>query len=266
MDGVPGPGPMIGYCPGTGGGWAGSFLAHQSQLHAADGLDDEDAVLTDPFASALRPVLLQPPAPDDEVLVIGAGTIGLLTVHALRAVGFTGTVTVVGRHAFQRELAMRAGAANVLDGRSAAYAWAAALPQAREYRPSMAPRFVEGGPSLVFDTIGSEGTVRDAIALTRAGGRVVLVGSAAKIAADWTRIWYRQLTVAGIFAYGNAPYRGRQRDIYDIALELLRTRPVGDLGLVTHVFELEEYRAALGTALDKDGHGSVKVAFRGARG
>ncbi|HSJ15317.1 MAG TPA: alcohol dehydrogenase catalytic domain-containing protein, partial [Longimicrobiales bacterium] len=33
--GTPGPGPMIGYCPGTGGGWSESFVAHASQLHPA---------------------------------------------------------------------------------------------------------------------------------------------------------------------------------------------------------------------------------------
>jgi hypothetical protein len=32
--------------------------------------------------------------------------------------------------------------------------------------------------------------------------------------------------------------------------------------MVTHVFGLEEYRAALSAALDKRGNRSVKVAFR----
>jgi threonine dehydrogenase-like Zn-dependent dehydrogenase len=32
--------------------------------------------------------------------------------------------------------------------------------------------------------------------------------------------------------------------------------------MVTHVFGLEEYRAALAAALDKGGHRSIKVAFR----
>ena len=57
-----GTGPMIGYCPTVGGGWSRTFVAHRTQLHAADGLDDEVAVLADPLASALRPVLLHPPA------------------------------------------------------------------------------------------------------------------------------------------------------------------------------------------------------------
>jgi threonine dehydrogenase-like Zn-dependent dehydrogenase len=263
-DGVPGPGPMIGYCPAAGGGWSRSFVAHRSQLHAADGLADEVAVLADPLASALRPVLLHPPGPHDAVLVIGAGTIGALTVAALRATGWDGPLACLGRHGFQLELAEAAGADRLFGRTDEAYRWAASLPGARSYRPTLAARFVEGGPSLVYDTVGSQSSVRDAIALTREGGRLVLVGAAARVAADWTRIWYRQLTVAGIFAYGHAPFGGRQRDIYDSSLELLRGDVIAPLGMVTHVFGLEAYRAALTAALDKGGHRSVKVAFRPA--
>jgi threonine dehydrogenase-like Zn-dependent dehydrogenase len=45
-------------------------------------------------------------------------------------------------------------------------------------------------------------------------------------------------------------------------VDLLRERDVAELGMVTHVYELEDYRAALGAALDKGGHRSIKVAFR----
>jgi threonine dehydrogenase-like Zn-dependent dehydrogenase len=257
-----GGGPMIGYSPRVGGGWSSSFLAHVSQLHAADGIEDDVAVLTDPLASALRPVLLHPPAEDDVVLVIGAGTIGALTVAALRAYGWEGTVACLGRYDFQLELARSAGADLVFRRPDEVYAWAETLPAARSFRPTLAPRFVEGGPSLIYDTVGSTASINDSIALARAGGRVILVGAAARVTADWTRLWYRQLTVAGIFAYGRAPFRGHDRDIYDSSIEVLRGNRIGRLGLLTHVYALEEYRAALTAALDKGGHRSVKVAFR----
>lgn len=266
MEGVVGRGPMIGYCPATGGGWSASFVAHRSQLHAAGELSDEVAVLADPLASALRPVLLHPPGADDTVLVIGAGTIGLLTIRSLRALGWDGPLAVLGRYGFQLERAEQAGANILLSNRAELYRWAESLPGARAYRPSLAPRFVEGGPSLVYDTVGSSATVPDALALCREAGRVVLVGGAARLSADWTRVWYRQLTVAGIFAYGTARYGDRQVEIYEAALDLLKRDGFGDLGMVTHTFALEEYRAALATALDKGGRRSVKVAFRPTAG
>ncbi|MEN8374252.1 MAG: alcohol dehydrogenase catalytic domain-containing protein [Gemmatimonadota bacterium] len=262
VEGDLGVGPMAGYNPVVGGGWAGSFVAHRSQLHEAGELDDRVAVLTDPFASALRPVLLHPPRTDDVALVIGAGTIGLLTIRALRLVGYGGTIAATARYDAQRRMAEAAGADVLLRGGDDALKWAASLPGARVFEPSMAPDFVEGGPSLVFDTVGSQRTVGEALTLTREGGRLVLVGGAAKVTADWTRVWYRQLTIAGVIAYGDAPFRGQRRDIYDIALELMREGGLNDLDLVTHEFGLEDYRDALDTALDKRGRGSIKVVFR----
>jgi threonine dehydrogenase-like Zn-dependent dehydrogenase len=263
-DGVLGTGPMIGYCPTVGGGWSRSFVAHRSQLHRTGELSDEVAVLTDPFASALRPVLLHPPQDDDVVLVIGVGTIGALTIKALRLTGWQGTIATYARHPFQQQLAEKSGANVILRGRDELYRWAGELPGARAYKPTLAPRFVEGGPSLVYDTVGTTSSIGDALGLTREGGRIVLVGAAARVGVDWTRVWYRQLTVAGVFAYGLAPFGDRKRDIYDASIELIRRDSFAELDLVTHVFALEEYRAALAAALDKHGHRSVKVAFRPA--
>jgi L-iditol 2-dehydrogenase len=261
-EGVVGGGPMIGYCPQAGGGWSRYFVAHHTQLHDAGDLHDDVAVLTDPFASSLRPVLLHPPGEDDTVLVIGAGSIGALTVKALRLSGWRGEISVLGRYPFQLELAERAGATRIFRARDEVYKWAGTLPGAAGYKPTLAPRFVEGGPSLVYDTVGSAGSIADAIALTREGGRIILVGAAARVDVDWTRIWYRQLTIAGVFAYGQAPYQNAQRDIYDVSIQLMRNDGLGELNMVTHVFPLEEYRAALSAALDKNGHRSIKVVFR----
>ncbi|MGH7468470.1 MAG: zinc-dependent alcohol dehydrogenase [Longimicrobiales bacterium] len=265
-DGSIGTGPMIGYCPSVGGGWSRSFVAHKSQLKRAHDLADEVAVLTDPFASALRPVLLHAPQAGDVVLVIGVGSIGALTIKALRLTGWRGPIAVVARHAFQQQLAERAGADTILRSNTELYAWAERLPQARAYKPTLAARFVEGGPSLVYDTVGTHRSMSDALALTREGGRIVLVGAAARMGLDWTRVWYRQLTVAGVFAYGLVQFEDRSRDIYDVSIDLIRSDDLAELGLVTHIFDLEDYRAALAAALDKNGHRSIKVVFRPAGG
>lgn len=257
-----GSGAMIGYSPMTGGGWSRLLVAHESQLHAQEDLPDEVAVLTDPFASAAKGVLLEPPAPGETVLVLGAGTIGLLTIRALRLTGWTGPITVSARHDLQAQKAARAGADTVLRSERELYEWAEDLPGARSYNPTLAPRFVEGGPSLVYDTVGTESSLRQALTLAREGGRIVLIGAVGKVTADWTRVWNRQIRIAGIFAYGRVPWQGEHRDIYDVSLDLIRGGGLHDLGLLTHVFELEEYRDAIAVALGKAAHGSIKVAFR----
>jgi L-iditol 2-dehydrogenase len=257
-----GQGGITGFSPLTGGGWSDEMVAHESQLWAQDDLPDEVALLADPFASALRGVLKAPPAPDDVVLVLGAGTIGLLTIRALRAMGWTGTVATVARYGFQARRAAAAGADTVLESRDALYDWAAALPDAALHKPTLAPRFVEGGPSLVHDTVGSEATVRDALALAREGGRIVVTGAAARASVDLTRLWHRQISLSGAMVYGPVELRGRTMDIFDAALELIREDDLGGLALLTHTFELEEYRDAISVALSKRDHESIKVAFR----
>ncbi len=257
-----GAGSITGFSPLTGGGWADSLVAHETQLWAQEQLPDEVAVFADPFASAAKGVFLEPPAWDDVVLVIGAGTIGLLTVHALRATGWAGTVAVSARHPFQGERARRAGADVVLGSTAALYDWAGSLPGAAAFKPTLAPRFVEGGPSLVYDTVGSASTVRDALALTREAGRVVLTGAAARSRVDLTRLWHRQLRMTGVMVYGPVDFEGQRVDVFEAALALLRRGGLERLELLTHVFELEEYRDGISVALGKGGHDSIKVAFR----
>jgi threonine dehydrogenase-like Zn-dependent dehydrogenase len=257
-----GRGGITGFSPLTGGGWSDGLVVHETQLRAQGSLPDEVALLTDPFASAARGVFTEPPGPGDVVLVLGAGTIGLLTVHALRLLGWDGTIAVSARYGFQARRAGAAGADVVLESRSSLYDWASSLPGAAMYNPSLAPRFVEGGPSLIYDTVGSAGTIRDSLALAREGGRIVVAGAAARVKLDLARLWHRQIRMTGVMVYGAVEFRGRTMDIVDAALELIRGDDLGRLELVTHTFELEEYRDAISVALSKRDRESIKVAFR----
>ncbi len=196
------------------------------------------------------------------VLVLGAGSIGLLMVRALRRTGWTGTIAVSARYGFQARKAEDLGADTVLRGRDQLYEWAASLPGAAAFEPSMAPKFVEGGPSLVYDSVGSAGTVRDALAVTREEGRIVVTGAAAVSKLDLTRLWHRQLRMTGVMVYGPVEHEGRTRDIFDATLDLIRADDLGRFSLLTHTFELEEYRDAIRVALGKDAHGAIKVGFR----
>src|SRR5207302_10086678 len=79
---------QTGYCASTGGGWGEVLVAHQSQLHEVPSrLSDEAAVLVEPFACCVHAALRGAPGPDDVVVVLGEGTIGLLPVGAVRVFG-----------------------------------------------------------------------------------------------------------------------------------------------------------------------------------
>src|SRR5207248_10260926 len=105
------PGLQTGYCNSTGGGWAGMMLAHRTQLHAVpDGLSDADAVMIEPTACAIHAVRRASIPHDATVLVVGAGSVGLLTVAAVRSLAPTARVIAVAKHGRQAAVARDLGA------------------------------------------------------------------------------------------------------------------------------------------------------------
>jgi threonine dehydrogenase-like Zn-dependent dehydrogenase len=80
------PGIQTGFCGDTGGGWAeGTLVAHPSQLHRVpEDVPDEAAVAIEPLACAVHAALQVAPRADETALVIGAGSVGLFTIAALR--------------------------------------------------------------------------------------------------------------------------------------------------------------------------------------
>src|SRR5712692_395753 len=88
------PGLQTGYCADTGGGWGGMLVAHRSQLRAVpDRMTDARAVLVEPLACAIHAVLRARIEPGSAVLIVGAGTVGLMTLLGLRE--FTGAGQIV---------------------------------------------------------------------------------------------------------------------------------------------------------------------------
>ena len=110
------PGIQTGFCRDTGGGWSqGTLVAHPSQLHRVpDAVPDEAAVAIEPLACAVHAALGAVPAPGDTTLVIGAGSVGLFTVAALRHLTDAGRIICVAKHERQREEALRLGATEVV--------------------------------------------------------------------------------------------------------------------------------------------------------
>jgi len=102
---------QTGYCNQTGGGWSRLMVAHRSQLHPIpDDVSNEVAVLVEPFACAIHAVKRADVQPDQTVLVVGAGTVGILTLIALKLFAQPGHVIVAAKHQKQRAAAQMAGA------------------------------------------------------------------------------------------------------------------------------------------------------------
>ncbi len=263
-DGSVPPGLLTGTTRGLGGGWGEELVAHESQLVRvpADVTDDE-AVLTEPFACSIHAVRSDPPAPGARVLVVGAGSIGLLTVAALKAIVPGCAITVLARHAFQGEHAERLGAERVVLARGDYTQTLGQAAEARLFKPILGRKVAVGGFDRSYLCIGSVRGADDAMRFTRAGGTVVVLGNVGTLdGLDWTPLWLKELQVRGTVCYGCHAHGTGTTSAFEEAFELIASRRAPVRPLLTHTFPLAGFRHALDTARNKRGAKSIKVAFR----
>ncbi len=264
-DGRLGPGILQGFAAGLPGAWGDELVAHISQLYRVpDAVPDRAAALTEPFSVALHAVLGAAIRPGERVLVIGAGTIGLLTVAGLTLLGDGAQTTVLARHRAQQVAARRLGAGRIVaeSGRSTTDAALADAAGARLHRPISGPAVATEGFDVTFDAAGTAASLDLALRFSRAGGRIVVVGGPGVIHdLDWTLVWTRELRLIGSFMHGREPGVESQPHTFALALRLLAEHPEVPVGeLVTHRFALASWRRAIRASLSR-ASGAGKVAF-----
>ncbi|MEW6059523.1 MAG: alcohol dehydrogenase catalytic domain-containing protein, partial [Actinomycetota bacterium] len=187
---------QIGYCADTGGGWSRMFVAHRSQLHAVpDDLSDRRAVLVEPLSCGVHCALRAGVRSNADVLVVGAGTVGVLTLLALKELTQAGHITVVAKHPKQREWAEAFGATSVVQP-SDALGEVRRSARAIKLKPERGPSFLMGGVDVAIDCVGSRSSLDLALRTTKAGGRVVMAGIPVA-GADLTPLWFRELELVG---------------------------------------------------------------------
>jgi len=255
------PGIQTGFCRDTGGGWSqGTLVAHPSQLHRVPHkVSDEAAVAIEPLACAVHATLGAAPAPGDTTLVIGAGSVGLFTVAALRHLTDAGRIICVAKHERQRNEALRLGASEVVHPRET-YSKLPEMLGTASYKPELGKPVVMGGAGKVFECVGAPGTLEDALRLSRPGGEVTLVGMpGAKSALDFTALWYKEVSLSGSYAYGVENYQGKERSSFQLALSIA---PKIDLQtLVGPSFQLDSHKEAIAAARAAGREGHIKVVF-----
>jgi len=254
---------QTGYCADTGGGWGEVLVAHPSQIHPVPpSLSDEAAVLIEPFACCVHAALRGGATKDDIVVVLGAGTIGLLTVAAIRMFTKPKRLIAVAKHPTQRDLAAKLGADQVINPADVFQRIRFATGARR--LDGAGRSLLLGGADITYECVGRADSLNDAVRFTREGGTVVAVGMPGEEKVDWAAIWQRELTIMGAYAYGSEPKRKGKRT-FALALEAAPDLHLENL--TGPMFGLGEYRDAIAYAMSAGRLGAVKVAFdlRGLR-
>ena len=199
----------------------------------APGVSMESGALVEPAAVVLRGLLRAAPQPGERVLVIGDGTVALLAATMIR-LWSPGHVTMLGRRAEQRELAIVAGVDSFETN----------------------PEILGGAFDIVIEAAGAADAVATASKAVNRGGRIVLLGFpghgvSVPLAID--DIVNGDLTITGSFGYTSSAWAH--------VVALLNAGNL-DLGfLVTHRYPLEKFADAIATLRNSSGQrGKVLLA------
>jgi threonine dehydrogenase-like Zn-dependent dehydrogenase len=253
----------LGNCAGAAGAHAERFAAHYSQLFSVpDDVSDELAVLADPVSVSLRTVLLQPPTPERPCLVYGSGTLAFAAIALVRLLFPDVEVWAVTRPGPRAEMALRMGAHAVLpSGPDELVEAVAGRMGVRPLVPWSGRPWLQDGPSVVYDTIGSVETVETSLRLLDTGGTIVISGVEPSGRFEWTPLYFKELRMIGSNAFGIEEVHGVRQHAFEHYFDWVRDG--FDLSpLITHRFPLAQWDQAVLAAANARTTGAIKILLR----
>jgi threonine dehydrogenase-like Zn-dependent dehydrogenase len=256
----------IGNCAAAAGAHAERFAAHSSQLFTIpDGVSDEAAVLADPVSVSLRSILLAPPPDAQPVLVYGSGTLAFAAIALLRHLYPAAEVWAATRPGARAALATRLGAHVVLSSSpDELVEQVARRVGTTPLRPWSKSDWLQDGPGVVYDTIGSIETVETSLRLLATGGTLVVSGVEPPKRFELTPLYFKELRVIGSNGFGVEEVGGvakhSMEHYFDFIAGGLDLTPV-----ITHRFPLERWDEAVLTVKNARRTGAVKVLLEPTR-
>jgi L-iditol 2-dehydrogenase len=209
------------------------------------GTSFEQAAMLEPLSIGLHAVARSRIAEEEldshgrppRTLVIGAGTIGLSVLLALRSMLSGVEVIMIDPDAGRRELARRMGANAVLDP----VAEADSIKDMRE------------GFDAVFEAVGLQATVSQALAMPRKGGRAVMIGNWSKeVRIDLQSLISQEIEVIGTYASAGE---------FRLGLQLMESGRLDPSPMISGVLPLDEGPGVFRRLHEKE-PGLLKVSLR----
>ncbi len=203
---------------------------------------EEIAAIFDPFGNAVHTALSFPVLGED-VLITGAGPIGLMAIPVVRHAGAR-HVVVTDLNPYRLELARRMGATLAVDP--------AQTPLAEvQKKLGMTEGFDVG-----LEMSGNPLALREMIANMSHGGKIALLGiPATETTVDWRRVIFNMLTIKGVYG----------REMYETwyKMTVMLESGVDISPAITHRFPFDEYEAAF-AAIRTGSAGKVVLDWRNA--
>lgn len=245
---------------GIGAGLGDGYTAHESEIWPVPaGISDDEASMVEPASVGLHAALRGRPEAGEQVLVVGAGIIGLLTAQMVKIVQPRCELTVMARYPHQAEAAQRMGADKVMREGENPYQQVARHSGGSFYQAPLNRGMVLGGFDRVFDCVGIPSTITDSLRWVRAQGTVILVGSHFNLMkVDLSPVFYQEVDLIGSLTFGAESWNGQKAHTFDLVLKMLQEGRLNFDGLITHRYPYDQLRRAVKAAQDKSS-GAIKV-------
>jgi threonine dehydrogenase-like Zn-dependent dehydrogenase len=184
-----------------------------------DTLDFIDASIAEPAAVAAHAAAITPIAMGESLAVVGAGLIGLLLIQILRAHS-PGTILAMDTDPERRQAALAAGATAALD------------PASPETLQAILDLSGGRGFDRSFEAVGATAPIKMAIAATRKGGSVTLIGNVSpSVEIPLQSVVTRQISLLGSCATAGE---------YPLVLDLLAHRKIDARSIISAIAPLSE--------------------------
>lgn len=199
-------------------------------------LSFEDGALVEPFAVGMHGVNTAEPKPDDLMLILGAGPIGLSATAGAKALGIE-NVIVSDLSEFRLQKAKQLGADYVHNPKEADL-----VDFLESIRPDMMP--IMGYMDCTVDAAGSAAALEDVIMLSKGGARISIV-ALHKNAMTLEPMFFimKNLQMKGSVGYPNE---------FPQVIDFMASGKADLKPTVTHRFPLSEINAALKATIKTD--------------
>lgn len=243
----------------VGAGFGDYYYAPEGQLlKVPNNITDDQAVLIEPFAVSLHSVLKTQIKPNDKVLVVGAGMIGLGIIQFIKVVQPNCTVYVLEKNPNKHEFAKKLGADYILTGDP--YVEIAKVTGAKLYGKGK-NRMMLGGFDVIFDSVGKGTLLTDTTRWLKAQGTLVKAGyQMTKTKFDETPIWWQGLHIIGVDSHGMENFEGRKINTFDLVIEMLQQGKLITDGFITHKYNLKDYKKAFKHLIERPSD-TIKVVL-----
>src|SRR5580693_4114724 len=197
-------------------------------IYVPDDIPLEQAAFIEPVNTCYKAVKLLALEPDDTVLVIGQGSIGIILAALAAQTG--ATVLTSDMYPERHAIAAQFGLEHPLDARGDVVAASKAATDGR-------------GADVALVAVGSDKLIETAMAAVRSGGRVMLFASTQHGTApfDPAAVCMDEKTLMGSYSASVAI----QQEAIDLVFEGYRTGKLDLTKLISHRFPLEDAGAAV---------------------